>query len=279
MDIFLPVRFRTQVQLTPSGISGNIDHHIHEKIKKSLEGICSRYGFIRPGSIEILKRSMGAFVKQHFNGHIKYDMLCKADICNPVRGMVCKAIVKNKNDLGILAESTIMVDDKKLPILDILIPKRSAGITSDIDLDTINIGDEIFVEVLGKRYQLYDKKISIIARAVKEPAKKRLKNIMSKEKLASDDEEILGKSSFGDDEEQEDLENVDGGSEDESEDEGEEETDDEENEKKSDGGDDSEDDDDDDEADEDAGGSDLEEEGGSDLDEAVVGGELGPDDF
>lgn len=187
MDIFLPVRFRTQVQLAPNSIVGNIDEQIYKKIRSTLEGVCSRYGYIRPNSIEILKRSLGIFMKAHFNGHIKYDIMCKADICNPVRGMIFKAIVKNKNDLGILAENYIMIDGQKLHVLDVLIPRRSAGITSDIDLDTINIGDEIFIEVLGKRYQLNDKKISIIARAVREPSKKKLKDTERQKYVAGSD--------------------------------------------------------------------------------------------
>ena len=78
MDVFLPVRFRTQVQLTPSGItSGNIDDHLKAKISRSLEGICSRFGYIRPGSIEIVKRSLGILMKAHFNGHIRFDVVCK----------------------------------------------------------------------------------------------------------------------------------------------------------------------------------------------------------
>lgn len=176
MDLFLPVRFRTQVQLSPYGITGSIDEHLHDKISGMLEGICSRFGYIRPGSIEIIKRSVGMLMKAHFNGHIKYDVICKADICNPVRGMVFKTVVKKKNDLGLLAEGSIVIDGNSVPILDVVIPKRSAGITSEIDLEEVNNGDEIFVEVLGKRYQLNDRKIEIIARAVKEPQKKKLRD-------------------------------------------------------------------------------------------------------
>jgi hypothetical protein len=167
----------------------NIDEQIYNKIRTTLEGVCSRYGYIRPKSIEILKRSLGVFMKAHFNGHIKYDIVCKAEMCNPVRGMIFKAIVKNKNDLGILAENSITIDGNVIPILDILIPRRSAGITSDIDLDSINIGDEIFIEVLGKRYQLNDKKISIIARAVNEPSKKKIKE--QKQNAGNELDEIM----------------------------------------------------------------------------------------
>lgn len=177
MDIFLPVRFRTQVQLSPHALTkGNMDELIRERLQKSLEGVCSRFGYIRPGSIDIVRRSMGCLMKAHFNGHIRYDVVCKAEVCNPARGMVFKVTVRNKNELGVLAEGNIIMDGTRMPVLDVLIPRRSAGITSDIDLDEVNTGDEIHVEVLGKRYQLLDKKISIIARAIKEPQKKRIRD-------------------------------------------------------------------------------------------------------
>ncbi|QIG60192.1 putative helicase [Dishui Lake large algae virus 1] len=192
MDTFMPVRFRTQVQLAPNNISVNIDERITEKIKSNLEGICSRFGYIRPGSIEIVKRSVGCLMKSHFNGYIKYDIVCKADVCNPVRGMIFKVIVKNKNELGILAEGSIVIDGNNLSVLDVLIPRRSAGITSDIDLDTVDVGDEIFTEVLGKRYSLNDKRISIIARAVKEPSKKRYKDKDVEKPVTEYDEAVYG---------------------------------------------------------------------------------------
>ena len=169
MDIFVPIRFRTSIQLSPADLVADFQQVLLERVRGSLEGVCSRYGYIRPGSIAITKRSAGSFVKQHFNGHIKFDLICRAEVCNPNVGAVFQAIVKNKNALGIHAESVLENDGKEETVLDIIIPKRSVGIVSMIDLEHVNIGDRIHVEVLGKRYQLHDKKISIIGRAIREP--------------------------------------------------------------------------------------------------------------
>jgi hypothetical protein len=170
MDIFMPIRFRTSVQLAPHEMHKEFVDVLYQKLTKNLEGVCSRFGYIRPGSIEILRRSAGNFVKQHFNGHIRFEMLCKAEVCNPPQDMVLKAVVRNKNTMGLLAESYVEVNNDSVPVLDIIIPKRAAGIASEIDLDSVEIGDEVYVSVQGKRFQLNDKKISIIGRAVKDPA-------------------------------------------------------------------------------------------------------------
>lgn len=168
MDIFVPIRFRTSIQLSPADLIADFEDVILQRVRTNLEGVCSRYGYIRPGSISIVKRSAGSFVKQHFNGHIKFEMVCRAEVCNPNVGAKFPAVVKNKNALGIHAESIVKNNGKEETILDIIIPKRSVGIVSTISLENIQIGDKIHVEVLGKRYQLNDKKISIIARAISE---------------------------------------------------------------------------------------------------------------
>jgi DNA-directed RNA polymerase subunit E'/Rpb7 len=171
-DIFVPIRFKTNEQIPPSELE-NIDDFnsiVLKKLQKKLEGKCTRYGYIRPGSIEIIRRSIGMFIKQNFNGYLRYDIVCKADVCNPAIGTVLEAIVRNKNALGIHAESYLQFNEENVPVLDVIVPKKSAGIISEIDLDSIDVGSKINIEVLGKRYQLNDKKISIIARAIKRPS-------------------------------------------------------------------------------------------------------------
>jgi len=167
--MFFPIRFRTHIQLSPLELSNSFDEIIKNKMKESLEGVCSRFGYIKPGSLQVIKRSIGLFGKQHFNGYIKFELLCKGEACNPPQGLVVEAIVKNKNALGLLAESSMFINGEKIPVLDIIVPKKSNGIASEIDLDEVQVGDSIFVMVMGKRYQLNDTNISIIGRAVKQP--------------------------------------------------------------------------------------------------------------
>lgn len=164
--MFVPIKFKAQVELTPWEMDIDFETTILSKLRRIYEGKCSKYGYIKPGSISISKRSAGMLTKQHFNGHIRYDTLCRADVCNPVQGMVLSAIVRNKNQLGLLAEGSVSIGGKDVAILDIIIPGRAAGISSEVDVDDIQISDRINIEVLGKRYQLQDTKISIIGRVV-----------------------------------------------------------------------------------------------------------------
>ena len=162
-ELFIPIKFRTTIILTPSEITKDFQNTILTKLKINYENICSKYGYIKKDTIKIIKRSVGQIKKEHFNANVYFDVMCIAEICNPAQGSIIKCKVKAKNSLGVLAEGYY----DNIPILQIIIPKISAGIQSEINIDTISIGDEIKIEVCGKKYQLFDKHISIIGKAIK----------------------------------------------------------------------------------------------------------------
>lgn len=199
VSLFVPVRFKTQVQLKPSELDHRFEDHIVYKLQTQYEGLCSRYGYIKPGSIKIVERSLGQLIKSHFNGHIRFDVSVVADVCNPVEGTVISAVVKNKNQMGILAESAIRIENVLTPVLDIIIPKRTAGISSEIPLDGLAIGDVIQVEILGKRYQLNDKKISIIGRGVETEQSAHQRRQQENALLVATETEMEGDDAWQDD--------------------------------------------------------------------------------
>lgn len=162
--MFMPIKFNTSVQLTPKELTSKYEDIIMDKLKSNLENICSKHGYIKKNSIKIIKRSAGYFKEHHFNGNIAFDLDCIAEICNPAQDSVIKCIVKAKNNLGLRAEG--MYDN--IAILEVIIPKITSGIQSEVNIDTVNVGDEIKVQVCGKKFTLYDKMISIVGKIIKE---------------------------------------------------------------------------------------------------------------
>lgn len=163
-DLFVPIKFNTSVQLKPSELGPNIEEILYAKLKSNLENMCSKHGYIKKNSIKIIKRSMGHIKIPHFNGNVAFELSCIAEICNPAQGSIIKCKVKAKNSLGLLAEGFYDND----AILQIIVPKISAGIQSEINIDKVNVGEEINIEVCGKKFLLYDKHISIIGKAIKD---------------------------------------------------------------------------------------------------------------
>ena len=160
----MPIKFNTTIILTPNELNKNFESTILTKIKTTLENSCSKHGYIKKDSIKIIKRTPGYIKESHFNGNIAYDLNCIAEICNPAQDSIVKCIVKAKNNLGLLAIGKY----EDMAILEVIIPKISSGILSDVNIDNINIGDEINVIVCGKKFTLYDKMISIIGRIIKD---------------------------------------------------------------------------------------------------------------
>lgn len=168
MNLFIPARFKTSIQLAPvelAELGVSFEKTLLDKLKATHEKVCTRFGYVRTDSLRIVKRSAGNFIKQHFNGYIKFELICRAEVCNPVKGNVYEAVVRNKNALGVHAEAVV----DGIAVLDIIIPKRAAGIQSEIVLDEVQADDVIYVKVLCKKYQLNDRFISIIGSAVKKP--------------------------------------------------------------------------------------------------------------
>ena len=190
-ELFIPIKFKTNVVLKPSEMDSDFENTILKKLKTLYENVCSKYGYIKNNSIKIIKRSIGIIKSQHFNGNVCFDVVCTAEICNPIQGSVIKCKVKAKNSLGLLAEGYY----DKIPILEIIIPKISAGIQSEVNLDTINIGQEIKIEVCGKKYQLFDKHISIIGKAIKNK-EEFIKTAIIED---TDDDIVIGKDEIEDD--------------------------------------------------------------------------------
>ena len=162
--MFMPIKFNTTIILTPNELNKHFENTILTKIKETLENSCSKHGYIKRDSIKIIKRSPGYIKESHFNGNIAYDLNCIAEICNPAQDSTVKCIVKAKNNLGLLAIGKY----EDMAILEVIIPKITSGILSDVNIDNINIGDEINVVVCGKKFTLYDKMISIIGRIIKD---------------------------------------------------------------------------------------------------------------
>lgn len=160
----MPIKFNTTIILTPNELNTHFENSILTKIKATLENSCSKHGYIKKDSIKIIKRSPGYIKEAHFNGNIAYDLNCIAEICNPAQDSIVKCIVKAKNNLGLLAIGKY----EDMAILEVIIPKITSGILSDVNIDNIGIGDEINVIVCGKKFTLYDKMISIIGRIIKD---------------------------------------------------------------------------------------------------------------
>lgn len=177
-QIYIRMLLCEKIKLEPTFIHKHYKDEVLRRLKIKVEGICSKHGYIKPNSIEIHKICAGRIELISLNGNTEFDVWFYADVCNPMIGSVIKCQVTNINKFGILAEAENVIET--------IIAKNSVNIQSDVDLDKIRIGDEVFVEIVGKKYELNEKKISLIGKVVKDLNLK-TKNISTKTIIDGDD--------------------------------------------------------------------------------------------
>ena len=149
-----------RIKIEPKYLSKSYRTYVTNRLKNSMEGVCTKHGLIKQGSIDVYKVAPGSIELIGLDGSVVFDVYYHAEVCNPLVGSIIKANVVNVNKFGILAESA--------GILEIIVAKNSVNIAHDsvVNLDTIQIGQTVTVEVVGKKFELGDKKISIVGRVV-----------------------------------------------------------------------------------------------------------------
>lgn len=214
MDVnknFILAEFVDNIKIHPKYIGKDIEKNILRELKQRKEGICSDHGYIKKNSIRIIKISSGKVEMSTFHGYMNFMVKYSAMVCNPVKGNIVNAVVVNMNNFGILCSSFITEDNgSKTPILEIIIPKHSLTIQSDVDLkNSVKINNEVKVQIVGKKYQLYNKKISIIGKIVKSNnVNVKLDDNIDLSQNIDDDEDDL-ELDISDDEEEDDDEKND----------------------------------------------------------------------
>ena len=182
--MFMPIKFNTTIILIPKELNHDYEQVIISKVKNTLENSCSKHGYIKKDSIKIIKRSSGYIKESHLNGNIAFDLCCIAEICNPIQDSVIKCVVKAKNNLGLRAIG--MHED--MAILEVIIPRITSGIQSEVNIDEVKIGDVVNVLVCGKKFTLYDKMISIVGKILKDKNEENIISDVEDDEVSIEDE-------------------------------------------------------------------------------------------
>jgi DNA-directed RNA polymerase subunit E'/Rpb7 len=146
------------IQLSIMSIDKDIYKTILQKIVDEYEGRCVVEGFIKPSSCNIMSYSSG-LIKSDY---IIYEVVFNCKICFPVEGMIIRCVANNITKAGIRAE---IANVKPSPA--VVFITRDHHYNVDL-FSTIKEGDTFEASVIGQRFELNDKFVSIIAK-LKEP--------------------------------------------------------------------------------------------------------------
>lgn len=154
-NIYTTTLITRKIPISIIHIGKNIKQTLEKIIASQIEGKCVVEGYIKPGSAKISTYSSG-IVKAD---EIIFDITFECMACSPVEGMLINCIAKNITKMGIRAETS----ENPSPV--VIFISRDHHYTSDY-FSNIKESDEIQVSVIGQRFELNDKYVSIIAKVV-----------------------------------------------------------------------------------------------------------------
>ena len=148
-----------KIVLPITSIGKNLQEVIEENIKANFEGKCVVEGYIKYNSCKIITYSSGIIEKGNI---ISFEVVFECDVCFPVEGMIISCVAKNITKAGIRAESA---NDVPSPIIVFIAKDHHFNVHHFTEIQE---GDKINVRVIGQRFELNDKYISIIGELIKE---------------------------------------------------------------------------------------------------------------
>ena len=153
-----------KITMSIVNVGNNIKQTLEKVIAKQVEGRCIVEGFVKPLSSKILTYSSGIL-----NGSdIVFDIVFECLVCSPVEGMHIACVAKNITKAGIRAETA----EDPSPV--VIFVARDHHLSSAY-FANVQEDNSINVRVIGQRYELNDKYISVIAELL-EPRKEKTRS-------------------------------------------------------------------------------------------------------
>lgn len=158
-NIYSKALITRNVRIPIKHIGKNVQEVIEKNIRVLFEGKCIVEGFVKPGSIKIITHSSGIVIGVNCQFEVVFECL----VCCPVEGMLIQCVAKNVTKAGIRAEAS---DEQPSPVV-IFVARDHHYMSSQFS--NIQQSDKFLARIIGQRYELNDKYVSVIAELVEKP--------------------------------------------------------------------------------------------------------------
>jgi len=154
-NIFTTMMATRKLSLPVAIVSDNIKEKLEVVLAKSIEGKCVVEGYVKPKTTQIQNYSSGII-----NGErVEFQVVYECEVCNPVEGMQIECVARNITKAGIRATTR----DDPSPVVIFVARDHHTDVPY---FSTIKPEQKINVKVIGKRFELNDDYVSIIAEIV-----------------------------------------------------------------------------------------------------------------
>lgn len=142
--------FEKKIHLTPSDLNQlkktTTDQLILTRAKELLEKKCSEHGYILPGSIQMISRSMAHFEPARFTADAVYYVKLEGKVIYPVDGIEITGKVIRKNKMGLYVNYRDAIH--------IQVPRDLH--LGNIEYDSVEVGDTVTIEMKRSRFAVND---------------------------------------------------------------------------------------------------------------------------
>lgn len=144
------VVFEQKVYLTPKDMNKlatlNLDDLLLSHLQNLLENKCSQHGFVIPGSLEIISRSIGHLDNGRFTGNVVFHTQVRGQVYNPSNGTKLTGVILKKNKMGLYV---VYKDAVRVLIA------RDLHRDNE-EFESLQVGDVIQLEIRKSRFQIRD---------------------------------------------------------------------------------------------------------------------------
>jgi DNA-directed RNA polymerase subunit E'/Rpb7 len=183
--IFMRSLLTQKIVLNYNEINNDIYNILEAKIKNFNENKCIKEGFIKNNSVKLLTYSSGEL----FGNKVLFECVFECLITNPVESTLINCVAKSLTKVGVRAE--LELEDGSSPY--IIFIARDHHYNNEM-FSQIKENDILQVRILGQRYELNDKFISIIAELISinnyETLKADLKDVGIKQDTLKEDSKL-----------------------------------------------------------------------------------------
>jgi DNA-directed RNA polymerase subunit E'/Rpb7 len=179
-NLYTSMIISKKVFINMKNIGSNLKEIMLKLIENEIAGKCIKEGYIKPDSISIISYSNGIQERDY----IKFDVVIECLVCNPVEGQQLTCTAENITKAGIRAA----VSDDNNPLI-IFIARDHNYLNKNFS--NIKEKQEITVRVIGQRFELNDKNISVIAELLESRSKPQKISISDKTKAIDIDVDEL----------------------------------------------------------------------------------------
>ena len=151
MELYHTSLLSRSLSIPISSMGGNIQEVLMNQLSQ-IEGQCLEEGYIKKGSMNIVRYSCGVFKGAFVMIQVVFECL----VSNPVPGQTFTCVVEHNTRAGIKGR----LDSSEKPFIIFLARDHHHHIPN---FSEIKENDKIKVTVLGQRYEIHDPTISVIA--------------------------------------------------------------------------------------------------------------------